>query len=157
MWALQTNDAFTQLYSGGRDKNIWWTELRNPDNRALVCTETAPVLKMILTPDQGGLWTSTSESNVKFWNVGRMDGPVSGTSPQLQNPDYVIHGGSSIKQYHVLNDKRHILTKDTDSNVALYDVLKAQKVEEMGKIDFDKEVKGRLDVSNDELILKFMP
>ena len=32
-------------------------------------------------------------------------------------------GGSSITQFHILNDKRHILTKDTEDKVALYDVL----------------------------------
>ena len=32
-------------------------------------------------------------------------------------------GGASIRQYHVLNDKRHVITKDSDSNVSLYDVL----------------------------------
>ena len=34
-----------------------------------------------------------------------------------------ITGGSSIRQYHVLNDKQHILTKDTEEHVALWDVL----------------------------------
>ena len=29
--------------------------------------------------------------------------------PQLSEPDFAIAGGPSIKQYHVLNDKRHIL------------------------------------------------
>lgn len=47
--------------------------------------------------------------------------------PQLLEPDFSIAGGPSIKQYHVLNDKRHILTKDTENRVALYDVLKAKK------------------------------
>lgn len=32
-------------------------------------------------------------------------------------------GGASIRQYSVLNDKRHVLTKDTENNVALWDVL----------------------------------
>lgn len=36
----------------------------------------------------------------------------------------LIPGGAAIKQAVVLNDKRHILTKDSDENVALYDVLK---------------------------------
>lgn len=39
-----------------------------------------------------------------------------------------ILGGSSIRQYHVLNDKQHILTKDTDENVALWDVLSVSTV-----------------------------
>ncbi len=174
VWALQTNDAFTHLFSAGRDKNVWYTDLRNPDNRSLVCTESAPVLKMILTPDHGGLWTSTSESNVKFWDVSRVDasvpppargggsrqgvpgggeagrgsGPAAADQkPIVPNPEFVIHGGSSIKQFHILNNKRHIITKDTDSNVALYDVLKAKKVEDLGcKVDFDEEVKKRHEV-----------
>ncbi len=162
VWALQTNDSFSHLFSAGRDKNIWYTDLRNPDNRTLVCSESAPVLKMIYVPEHGGLWTSTSESNVKYWDVSQVDSapPVKGSSnvtsrsaataaadkPLVPNPDFTIRGGSSIKQYHILNNKRHILTKDTDSNVALYDVLKAQKVEDLGKVDFDEEVKKRHEV-----------
>eukprot|EP00095_Tigriopus_kingsejongensis_P000390 maker-scaffold19_size710362-snap-gene-0.20 protein:Tk00390 transcript:maker-scaffold19_size710362-snap-gene-0.20-mRNA-1 annotation:"wd repeat-containing protein 48" len=146
VWALQTNEAFTQVFSGGRDRSIWWTELKNPENRVLICQESAPVLKMILTPEQNGLWVSTSESNVKYWNFSRTDfhraSPAS-TQPLLSEPDYVIRGGSSIKQYHVLNDKRHVVTKDTDSNVGLYDILKAQKVKDLGPVDFDEEVKRR--------------
>ena len=64
-------------------------------------------------------------------------------SPQVLEPELIISGGPSIKQYHVLNDKRHILTKDTDSHVALYDVLKAQRVEDLGQIDFEQETKNR--------------
>lgn len=32
-------------------------------------------------------------------------------------------GNPRIKQYHVLNDRCHILTKDTDDNVALWNVV----------------------------------
>ena len=68
---------------------------------------------------------------------------MSARTPVLQEPGYVIRGGTSIKQYTVLNDKRHIVTKDTDSNVAVYDVLKATKVTELGKLDYEAEVKRR--------------
>lgn len=40
-----------------------------------------------------------------------------------------------------MNDKRHILTKDTDNNVAIYDVLKVQKVKDLGPVDFEAELK----------------
>jgi WD repeat-containing protein 48 len=43
--------------------------------------------------------------------------------PCYTQSDFVIKGGASIRQYSLLNDKRHILTKDTDNNVALWDVL----------------------------------
>lgn len=173
VWALQTDEAFTQVFSSGRDSNVYWQDLRRDENRALVFQESAPVLKMILTPDQGGLWVSTAESNVKYWDVGKLDlsrrpttaatapsaAAASSTSSGEQNksapphaaplltvPDMVIAGGSSIKSFEVLNDKRHIVTKDTDSNVAVYDVLKAHKVEDLGKVDFEEEVKKRDEV-----------
>ena len=32
-------------------------------------------------------------------------------------------GGPSIRRYHILNDKIHVLTKDTNENVSLYNVM----------------------------------
>lgn len=78
-------------------------------------------------------------------------------------------GGASIIQCHILNDKRHILTKDTNNSLAYWDVLKvdrgvpliswwwfqfsclyfhvisvqACKVEDLGKTEFDEEIKKR--------------
>ena len=67
--------------------------------------------------------------------------------PEVKKPEFVISGGPSIKQCEILNDKRHILTKDTENNVSLYDVLKARKVEDLGQVEFEQEVKKRLQVS----------
>ena len=172
-YPLPSHFVNSKVFSSGRDGLVYWQDLRREENRALVFRESAPVLKMILTPDQGGLWVSTSDSNVKYWDVGRTDlsastrGPasrgasaVSGAaatstvpvasseklSPLLTSPTLVISGGSSIKAFEVLNDMRYIITKDTDNNVAVYDVLKAQKVENLGPVDFDDEVKKRQQV-----------
>lgn len=46
MWALQANEAFTHVYSGGRDRKIYCTDLRNPDLRVLICEEKASVLRV---------------------------------------------------------------------------------------------------------------
>lgn len=54
-----------------------------------------------------------------------------------------IKGGAAIKKYAVLNDKRHMLTRDTDNNLALYDVLKVARVQELGNLDFDEELSRR--------------
>ena len=67
--------------------------------------------------------------------------------PEIKKAEFVISGGPSIKQCEILNDKRHILTKDTENNVSLYDVLKARKVEDLGQVEFEQEVKKRLQVS----------
>lgn len=102
------------------------------------------------------MWTSTTESSVKWWNLSNLDyhsnpnfydpKSVAEVKAEVKKPEFVIPGGPSIKQCEILNDKRHILTKDTDNNVSLYDVLKARKVEDLGQVDFEQEVKKRFQV-----------
>lgn len=45
----------------------------------------------------------------------------------------IIQGGPALKHYHILSDKRHIITKDSNNNVALHDVL---QVIEIRMLDF---------------------
>ncbi|RWS08592.1 WD repeat-containing protein 48-like protein [Dinothrombium tinctorium] len=155
VWALQTNESFSIVYSGGRDKKLVMTDLRNPDNRAVICEETAPILKIILVPpDFNSIWVATTDSSIKNWSLNHSKSKGSSFiiwdeydtetfQPLNEKPDLVIRGNPAIRNYHVLNDKRHILTKDTDDNVAVYDVLKACKVEDLGKVDFEAEIKRR--------------
>lgn len=64
-------------------------------------------------------------------------------TPKNTEPAQKILGGPAIRHYNILNDKRHVLTKDSEDNVALYDVLKACKVEDLGRVDFEQEVEKR--------------
>ncbi|XP_026858807.1 WD repeat-containing protein 48a isoform X3 [Electrophorus electricus] len=137
VWALQVNEAFTHVYSGGRDRKIYCTDLRNPDIRVLICEEKAPVLKMELdrsADPPSAIWVSTTKSTVNKWSLkgihnfrasGDYDNDCSTPmTPLCTQPDQVIKGGASIVQCNILNDKRHILTKDTNNNIAYWDVLK---------------------------------
>ncbi|KAL4709572.1 hypothetical protein ACJJTC_007303 [Scirpophaga incertulas] len=152
VWALLATENFTHIISGGRDKLVIITELRNPDNFMIVCEETAPILRLCFTADQQGVWVSTSKSDIRCWKLPPRNSLSSDTYNQNNyntnnvyqtQPTCHIPGGPAIKHYTVLNDKRHILTKDTVKNVALYDVLKACKVEDLGEVDYEEEVKKR--------------
>ncbi|CAM9547553.1 WD repeat-containing protein 48 [Petromyzon marinus] len=155
VWALQVNDTFTQVYSGGRDRKVYCTDLRNPDIRVLICEEKAPVLKLELDRSADpppAIWVATTQSSVNKWSLkghnfrmsGDYDNDCAGSiTPLCTQPEQVIKGGASIIQYNILNDKRHILTKDTNNHVAYWDVLKACKVEDLGTMDFDEEIKKR--------------
>uniref|UniRef100_A0A8C2GVB6 WD repeat-containing protein 48 n=1 Tax=Cyprinus carpio TaxID=7962 RepID=A0A8C2GVB6_CYPCA len=137
VWALQVNEAFTHVYSGGRDRKIYCTDLRSPDIRVLICEENAPVLKMELdrsADPHSAIWVSTTKSTVNKWSLkgihnfrasGDYDNDCSAPlTPLCTQTEQVIKGGASIIQCHILNDKRHILTKDTNNNLAYWDVLK---------------------------------
>lgn len=43
------------------------TDLKNPNRVQLICNETAPVVKMVTTPDMSAIWVATSESSINCW------------------------------------------------------------------------------------------
>lgn len=156
VWALLVNDNFTHVISGSRDKKIFMTEIRNPYNSVLVCEEKAPVLNMCYNMDYTGIWTTTWNSDIKMWKLPKTDKLSSQQNssnlslneqqpvvPYNASEEKLIKGGAAIEKYVVLNDKRFMVTRDTEQNVAIYDVLKAMKVENLGKVDFDETVKTR--------------
>ncbi|XP_058801534.1 WD repeat-containing protein 48 [Phymastichus coffea] len=154
VWALLATENFSHVISGGRDKRVVMTELRNPEKFTVICEEKAPILKMVMTQDQSSVWVATSDSTINNWNISSKDwqggdynaDTVSLTgiiTPRNIEPAQRIFGGPAIRHCYVLNDRRFVLTKDTEENVSLYDVLKACKVEDLGQVDFDEEVKKR--------------
>ncbi|XP_039438106.1 WD repeat-containing protein 48 homolog isoform X1 [Culex pipiens pallens] len=171
VWALLMTDNFSHVISGSRDKKIVMTELRNPTNSVLICEERAPVLSLCYNIDQTGIWATTWNSDVRCWKLNKTDklsnysyssnssinsggggdgtpvtNSTSNATPASAGKGYevaCIKGGAAIKKYHVLNDKRFMLTKDSEQNVAIYDVLKVKKVEDLGKVDYEEEIKKR--------------
>jgi len=80
---------------------------------------------------------ATSNSSIQRWTLPPSDWMPTEEEESdeawAEEPDLVIPGAPSIRHHTVMNDKRHILTKDTDGNAALWDVLKAGKVEDLGR------------------------
>lgn len=92
---------------------------------------------MFLTPDNSSLFVATTSSAIKCWPVNnRVVHSRESSSPEEEDeenpkplfasPEWTIKGGSSIRSFAVLNDKRHVLTKDTQDNVVLWDILKVR-------------------------------
>lgn len=159
VWALLVNEAFTTVISGSRDKRIFMTDLRNQNNSILICIEAAPVLSLCFNHDQTGIWATTWDSDIRCWalpprsvvgeatsngmattNGGCVTTTTTTTSTHKSIELANIKGSAAIKKSAVLNNKRHIITKDSDDNVAMYDVLKVVKMESFGKVDFDEQV-----------------
>ena len=106
---------------------------------------------MVLNPDMSGLWVATSDSSIRHWPLNNrvlqsLDNNLRDrdhSGPLVTEPSEVIRGGPSIRSYSIQNDKRHIVTRDTEGGVAVYDVLKASKVADLGQVDFDKVCEER--------------
>lgn len=128
------------------------TDLKNIENSVIVCEEKAPILRLLLQDNQS-MWISTTDSTIKRWKIPKwidleednnLDlNDENSFKPKYSQPEYVIKGNPAIRKFHVLNDKRFILTKDSDNNIAIYDVLSANKVQDLGDCDFEEEIKRR--------------
>lgn len=170
VWTLQTDEAFSRIYSGGKDGKIFVTDLKNNANTALVCEEKAPILSLLLVERcysnkkaiEGGvssLWVATTDSTIKNWPVKlddldrvneEMNNELSSMStderlerPLNTTPDVEIQGNPAVINYHILNDRRHIITRESDNSVALYDVLTSRKLEILhpaGSLAYAKEL-----------------
>lgn len=65
---IQATEGFTHVISGGRDRKVMMTDLRNTNKASVcICEESAPVLKMAAPPDFSSLWVATSESTINYW------------------------------------------------------------------------------------------
>lgn len=104
---------------------------------------------------------STSDSTVRCWKLPS-EKHFTDDIPLLRQPISVIPGDASTVKATILNNKRHILTKDSNGNVFLYDVLRvsgflsisskdltklsimqAIKVESLGPVNYQNEINAR--------------
>ncbi|KAK3699744.1 hypothetical protein QZH41_015597, partial [Actinostola sp. cb2023] len=153
VWAICANHSFSEFFSSGRDKHVVWTDMTKDYGSVLLFVEEAPVLSLEYCPEPASLWVATTNSNINCWPVDfskfendsamTMDGSETEPTPVCTSKRMVIRGAPSIKKFNILRDRRHILTKDTDDNVILWDVLKAGKVKELGRVDYEEELKRR--------------
>jgi hypothetical protein len=58
-------------------------------------------------------------------------------TPLWERPEYSIPGLPGIKKSLLLNNKRHVITQDTEENVSIWDIICCKKIKELGKVDFD--------------------
>lgn len=148
VWALQANPSFSRVFSAGRDRRILVTDLLRPDYSLLLASASAPVQRLLLV-DQECIWAATTNSSVSCWSLSGIESAlenVSTDSPHQSLHDTaqrVIAGDAHITQYRVLNNKRHVLTRNSHGHVELYDVLTARKVEDVGVVDIDSEAEKR--------------
>jgi len=78
VWALQADEAFRTVFSAGRDRHVWMTNLQDPEDRTLLFTEKAPILRIFEFEFNKDLFKTHdkkhSRNKVRHINVGTMEG-----------------------------------------------------------------------------------
>ncbi|KAK4755477.1 hypothetical protein SAY87_009234 [Trapa incisa] len=160
VWSLASTPTFSHVYSGGRDMSLYLTDLATRES-LLLCTEEYPILQVALQDDS--IWIATTDSSVHRWpaegrnpqkalqrgdsflagnlSFSRARASLEGSSlvPLYKEPEFTVPGSPAIIQHEILNDRRHVLTKDSVGSVKLWEITRGIVVEDYGKIPFDEK------------------
>ncbi|KAL9235101.1 hypothetical protein vseg_009894 [Gypsophila vaccaria] len=160
VWALASTTSFTHVYSGGRDQSLYFTDLSTRES-ILICEEEHPILQMALNDES--LWVATTDSSVHRWpaevhnpqkvfekggsflagnlSFSRARVSLEGSAPVAvhRHPTLTIPGIPAIVQHEILNNRRHVLTKDTSGSVKLWEITRGMIIEDYGKVQFDEK------------------
>ncbi|XP_073149654.1 uncharacterized protein [Henckelia pumila] len=155
VWALASTPTFGHVYSGGRDLSLYFTDLLTRES-VLLCTKEHPILQLALHED--GIWVATTDSTVHRWpaeahnpmklfqrggsflagnlSFSRARVSVEGCAPVpiYKKPSFSIPGAAAIVQHEILNNRRHVLTKDTSGTVKLWEITKGVVIKNYGEV-----------------------
>ncbi|XP_042014970.1 WD repeat-containing protein 48-like isoform X2 [Salvia splendens] len=169
VWALAATPSFSHVYSGGRDLSLYLTDLATRES-ILLCSKEHPILKLELHGD--GIWVSTTDSSVHRWpaeahnplkvfqrggsflagnlSFSRARVSLEGSTPVpvYREPFLTICGTSAIVQHEILNNKRHVLTKDTAGTVKLWEITRGLVTENYGEVPFEKKKEELFEMVN---------
>ncbi|KAG8472808.1 hypothetical protein CXB51_034689 [Gossypium anomalum] len=160
VWALASTPTFSHVYSGGRDLSLYLTDLTTRES-LLLCTKEHPILQLALHDDS--IWVATTDSSVHRWPAegknpqkvfqrggsflagnlsfsrARVSLEGSTPAPVYKEPIFTIPGTPAIVQHEILNNRRHVLTKDTAGSVKLWEITKGVVIEDYGQVSFDEK------------------
>ncbi|KAL7094510.1 hypothetical protein ACP275_11G107800 [Erythranthe tilingii] len=160
VWSLASTPSFSHVYSGGRDHSLYLTDLNSRES-VLLCREEHPILQLAL--DNDGIWLATTDSSVHRYPAEARD-PVkvfqrggsfyagnlsfsrarvslegSTPVPVYKEASLSIRGTPAIVQHEILNNRRHVLTKDTAGIVKLWEITRGVVIENYGEVPFEKK------------------
>ncbi|PON69509.1 Guanine nucleotide-binding protein, beta subunit [Trema orientale] len=160
VWALASTPTFSHVYSGGRDLSLYLTDLATRES-LLLCTGEHPILQLAL--DDDSIWVATTDSSVNKWpaegrnpqkvfqrggsflagnlSFSRARVSLEGSSPVpvYKEPTLTIPGTPAVVQHEILNNRRHVLTKDTAGSVKLWEITRGAVIEDYGKVSFEEK------------------
>ncbi|KAE8705550.1 WD repeat-containing protein 48-like protein isoform 2 [Hibiscus syriacus] len=167
VWALASTPMFTHVYSGGRDLSHVILAILDilayltTRESLLLCTKEHPILQLALHDDS--IWVATTDSSVQRWpaegrnpqkvfqrggsflagnlSFSRARISLEGSTPAAvyKEPIFSIPGTPAIVQHEILNNRRHVLSKDTAGSVKLWEITRGVVIEDYGQVSFDEK------------------
>lgn len=165
VWAVSATENFDSFVSGGRDGSVWHTDITGDVASLVVPVadkdiRSNMVLDVALTHCNSGVWVSTTGSTVRLWPLPTksndcmadvQDASFMATDPnmnslrdaaspsprhcRLAKPLYTIPGLPGIIAHRIMNDRRHVLTCNTQSEFCIWDITRGELEKSIGVIE----------------------
>jgi len=173
VWCIEKVDSDARvIFSAGKDGCVYKT-----DTRDLMCDlvvrEKTPVTALSAGHGFGAVWVGTEESSVRCYSdaedIDESRACTVGSLPSLRSrkifestgdchplptcsdASVTIPGIPAIVDVNLLTDKLHVLSKDSEGHVGLWDVAKACKIKEFGVCDFVEKQREMFDPTQSAL------
>ncbi|KAK8633794.1 hypothetical protein V6N13_014630 [Hibiscus sabdariffa] len=154
VWALASTPTFSHVYSG-----VIFDRLDNKrDSFALHKGTTNFAFlggllkeKILCVFQRGGSFLA---GNLSF-SRARVSLEGSTPAPVYKEPNFTIPGTPAIVQHEILNNRRHVLTKDAAGSVKLWEITRGVVTENYGQVSFDEKKEELLEMLR-QLFIRFM-
>eukprot|EP00127_Corallochytrium_limacisporum_P007517 Clim_evm39s253 gene=Clim_evmTU39s253 len=136
IWALSACSKFANIYSGARDGRVIVSDLAAETHRPIIQARSH-ILNIACVENATKMIIANPESTLPVYAIPAEETDISDT------PTGAIKGSSGITQVQILNDRRHVISKNAAGHVQLWDLCAAGLLEDLGDVDFEAAVSER--------------
>ena len=130
IWTVEPTSTFESCFTGGRDGQIYHTDLVGDTHTLLYQGNKNPITSMSFDEQNNQLrFTCHKDSSLRCLDlqkrsldkIGAKNGKealgvaddMGNEDINLEQPDYELQGLAQITEYHILNNKRYIITNNS--------------------------------------------
>lgn len=139
IWTVEPTSTFESCFTGGRDGQIYHTDLVGDTHTLLYQGNKNPITSLSFDEQNNQLWfTCHKDSSLRCLDlqkrsldkIGAKNGKdalgvgddMTNEDINLEQPDYELQGLAQITEYHILNNKRYIITNNSAGVSQLWNI-----------------------------------
>lgn len=119
IWQIQPTSTFESCFTAGRDGSIFHTDLVGDFHTKLYHVPKVPISCLCFDEENMKLWfSSVDSSSLKCLDLNKRSldkQPDKNPNISLKAADYELEGLPWITDYHILKNKRYIVTKNSNN------------------------------------------
>lgn len=127
IWSICPTASFEACFTGGKDGSIYHTDLVGDTHTKLYQSNKNPIHSMCLDEEFMQLWfSSANDSSLKCLDLQKrsLDNKKAAktSSTNIRQADYELEGLSWITDYHMLKNKRYIITNNSQNQPQVWNI-----------------------------------